>query len=58
MEAKSAGPKMTKEEIKSFVKGWLALSKEEKKAKFSTLTKQQKKILFIFHAIHKKQKGG
>ncbi|MEY3819406.1 MAG: hypothetical protein RLZZ425_874, partial [Bacteroidota bacterium] len=46
------------EEIKSFIKGWLALSKEEKKAKFSTLTKQQKKVLFIFHAIHKKQKGG
>ena len=58
MEAKTAGPKMTKEEIKSFIKGWLALSKEEKKAKFSTLTKQQKKVLFIFHAIHKKQKGG
>jgi hypothetical protein len=57
MEAKTAGPKMTKEEIKSFVKGWLALSKEEKKEKFSTLTKQEKKILFIFHAIYKKQKG-
>jgi hypothetical protein len=58
MEAKTASPKMTKEEIKSFIKGWLTLSKEEKKAKFSSLTKQQKKILFIFHAIHKKQKGG
>ena len=58
MEAKTAGPKMTKEEIKSFIKGWIDLSKEEKKAKFSTLTKQQKKTLFIFHAIHKKQKGG
>jgi len=58
MDATTAGPKMTKEEIKSFIKGWLALSKEEKKAKFSTLNKQQKKILFIFHAIHKKQKGG
>jgi len=58
MEATTAGPKMTKEEIKSFIKGWIALSKEEKKANFITLTKQQKKTLFIFHAIHKKQKGG
>lgn len=58
MEAKTAGPKMTKEEIKSFIKGWLDLSKEEKKAKFSTLSKQEKKTLFIFHKIHKKQKGG
>jgi hypothetical protein len=51
----AGGPKWTKEQIRTFIKNWLALSKEEKKQKFPTLTKQEKKILFIFMSIHKKR---
>ena len=54
----SGGPKWTKEQIKTFVKNWLALTKEEKKQKFPTLTKMEKKILFIFMSIHKKKVTG
>lgn len=55
MDAGGAGPKWTKEQIRTFIKSWLALSKEEKKQKFPTLTKMEKKILFIFMSTHKKK---
>ena len=51
----AGGPKWTKEQIRTFIKNWLALSKEEKMKKFPTLTKQEKKILYIFMSIHKKK---
>jgi hypothetical protein len=54
----SGGPKWTKEQIKTFIKNWLALSKEEKMKKFPTLTKQEKKILYIFMSNHKKKVTG
>ena len=49
------GAKWTKEQIRTFIKNWLALSKEEKIKKFPTLTKMEKKILFKFRSIHKKK---
>ena len=49
------GAKWTKEQIRTFIKNWLALSKEEKIKKFPTLTKMEKKILFKFMSIHKKK---
>ena len=49
------GAKWTKEQIRTFIKNWLALSKEEKMKKFPTLTKMEKKILFKFMSIHKKK---
>ena len=49
------GPKWTKEQIRTFIKNWMALTKEEKMKKFPTLTKQEKKILYIFMSIHKKK---
>jgi hypothetical protein len=55
MDAGGAGPRWTKEQIRTFIKSWMALSKEEKKQKFPTLTKMEKKILFIFMSIHKKK---
>jgi hypothetical protein len=55
MDAGGPGPKWTKEQIRTFIKSWMALSKEEKKQKFPTLTKMEKKILFIFMSIHKKK---
>lgn len=55
MDAGGAGPRWTKEQIRTFFKSWMALSKEEKKQKFPTLTKMEKKILFIFMSIHKKK---
>jgi len=51
----AGAPKWTKEQIKTFIKNWLALSKEEKMKKFPTLTKQEKKILYIFMSFHKKK---
>jgi hypothetical protein len=54
----SGGPKWTKEQIKTFIKNWLALSKEDKMKKFPTLTKQEKKILYIFMSNHKKKVSG
>ena len=54
----SGGPKWTKEQIKTFIKNWLALSKEDKMKKFPTLTKQEKKILYIFMSNHKKKVTG
>lgn len=50
----AGGPKWTKEQIRTFIKNWLALSKEEKIKKFPTLTKMEKKILYIFRAMHKR----
>ena len=47
-------PKWTKEQIRTFIKNWLALSKEEKIKKFPTLTKMEKRILYIFRAMYKK----
>ena len=44
----------TKEQIRTFIKNWLALSKEEKIKKFPTLTKMEKKILYIFRVMHKR----
>ena len=55
MDAGGAGPRWTKEQIRTFIKSWMALSKEEKKQKFPTLSKMEKKILFIFMSIHKKK---
>ena len=55
MDAGGAGPRWKKEQIRTFIKSWMALSKEEKKQKFPTLTKMEKKILFIFMSIHKKK---
>lgn len=52
------GAKWTKEQIRTFIKSWMALSKEEKKQKFPTLTKMEKKILHIFMSIHKKRITG
>ena len=51
----AGGPKWTKEQIRTFIKNWMALTKEEKMKKFPTLTKQEKKILYIFMSIHKKK---
>jgi hypothetical protein len=51
----AGGPKWTKEQIRTFIKNWLALTKEEKMKKFPTLTKQEKKILYIFWFYHKKR---
>jgi hypothetical protein len=48
------GAKWTKEQIRTFIKNWLALSKEEKIKKFPTLTKMEKRILYIFRAMYKK----
>ena len=50
----AGGPKWTKEQIRTFIKNWLALSKEEKIKKFPTLTKMEKKILYIFRVMHKR----
>jgi hypothetical protein len=50
----AGGPKWTKEQIRTFIKNWLALSKEEKIKKFPTLTKMEKRILYIFRAMYKK----
>ncbi|MFM2014943.1 MAG: hypothetical protein RIQ51_433 [Bacteroidota bacterium] len=58
MEAGGPGPKWTKEQIRTFIKSWLALSKEEKKQKFPALTKSEKKILFIFKSNQKKKVNG
>jgi aspartyl-tRNA synthetase len=52
------GAKWTKEQIRTFINNWLALSKEEKMKKFPTLTKMEKKILFIFMSNHKKKATG
>ena len=52
------GAKWTKEQISTFIKSWLALSKEEKMNKFPTLTKMEKKILFIFKSNQKKKVTG
>jgi hypothetical protein len=54
----AGGPKWTKEQIRTFIKNWLALSKEEKTKKFPTLTKMEKRILFIFWSNHKKKVNG
>ena len=48
------GAKWTKEQIRTFINNWLALSKEEKIKKFPTLTKMEKKILYIFRVMHKR----
>jgi hypothetical protein len=48
------GAKWTKEQIRTFIKNWLALSKEEKINKFPTLSKMEKRILYIFRAMYKK----
>jgi hypothetical protein len=50
----AGGPKWTKDQIRTFIKNWLALSKEEKIKKFPTLTKMEKKILYIFRVMHKR----
>jgi len=52
------GAKWTKEQITTFIKSWIALTKEEKMKKFPTLTKMEKKILFIFMSNHKKKVTG
>jgi hypothetical protein len=54
----TSGAKWTKEQIKAFIKSWMALTKEEKKQKFPTLTKTEKKILYIFMSTHKKKVNG
>lgn len=54
----SDGAKWTKEEIRTFTKNWMALSREEKKEKFPTLTKREKRILFVFMSVNKKKRKG
>jgi hypothetical protein len=36
----------------------MALSREEKKEKFPTLTKREKRILFVFMSVNKKKRKG
>ena len=48
----------TKEQIRTFIKSWMDLPKDEKRQKFQNLTKMEKKILFHFLSNHKNKKRG